>query len=342
MNVSMNSNLPGAYSIARHRRGIGFCILLSLSAILSIHGCLWPAGDDGVADDPSLVEGTGAIDTAGDGDPNDNLDQDGLETPDESESIFSRRPERLIVELEVHRIEAPAGVFGEDSPLWKIASTPIASAAADLRLRSNGFLAAVGRDSDRNDLVTFMEGLPKPAIATDRVQPDSSKLVDIEIGKQEGTVTLFHFDESGSLRGMEVEDPRMRFRMRCEFRSLNLRDVWLEVMPELEEPPGPAKWVIGPDERARQVPQERRHTFKSVAFGVEIPKDGFLLLGAASAVYERPLLAKPFFLVSAGETKDGRERYRESVYVIRPIIRAVSLDPVRDEAAGPDSQTDGE
>ncbi|MCB9852499.1 MAG: hypothetical protein H6819_05350 [Phycisphaerales bacterium] len=310
--------------------------------LMPLAGCLWPAADDGISDDPSVVESDVPIDAAGEGDPIDSAEQGGGEAPDENESIFDRRPERLIVELEVHRIEAPAGVFGEDSPLWKIASSPIASAAADLRLRSNGFLAAVGRDSDRDDLVTFMKGLPKPAIATDRVQPDSSKLVDIEIGKQDGTVTLFHFDESGSVRGMEVEEPRMRFRLRCEFRSLNLRDVWLEVMPEIEEPPGPAKWVIGPDERARQVPQERRHTFKSVAFGVEIPQGGFLLLGATGSVYERPLLAKPFFLAPAGETKDGRERYRESVYVIRPIIRAVNLQKSHEEAAAPDGKADGE
>jgi len=316
---------------------------VALLLVIALSGCLWSAGADGVSDeDAGVVEGDGVTNDTETDDTGVGVDDVAEEGGDDEESIFDRRPERLIVELQVHRIEAPAGVFGEDSPVWKIASSPIASAAADLRLRSNGFLAAVGRDSDRNDLLAFMESLPKPAIATDRVQPDSSKLVDIEIGEHKGTLTLFHFDESGSLRGLEVEQPRVRFRMRCEFRSLNLRDVWLEIMPELEEPPGAPKWVIGPDERARLVPQERRHTFKSVAFGVEIPKGGFLLLGATGEVYETPLLAKPFFLAEAGETKDGVQRYRESVYVIRPIIRSVSLDAGREETPASEGESDGE
>lgn len=299
-------------------------------------GCLWPESndvdaysDEVVDDDVNFVE-TDATDDV------DAVDAAGAD--DTEDSIFARRPERLIVELEVHRVEAPAGVFGEDSPLWKIATTPFPNAASELRLRTNGFLVAVGRDSDRSDLVAYLESLPKPAIATDRVQPDSSRLVDVEIGSHPGRLTLFHFDESGSLRGMEVEAPTVRFRMRCEFRSSNLRDVWLEVLPELEEAPGPSKWVIGPDERARLVPQERRHTFKSVAFGVEIPKGGFLLMGATSAVYEQPLLAKPFFLAAAGQAKDGRRRYRESVYVIRPIIRAVSVGDDQDIEEAPEGE----
>lgn len=305
----------------------------------SLPGCLWSQRDDGKADPPTLAEGGEADHIEADADTDRPTNGNAEKGEDESDSIFARRPERLIVELEVHRIEAPAGVFGEDSPVWKIASMPIASAAVQLRLRTNGFLAAVGRDSDRPDLVAFMEKLPKPAIATDRVQPDSSRLVDIEIGEKKGTLTLFHFDESGSLRGLDVTDPTVRFRMRCEFRSANLRDVWLEVMPELEEPPGPAKWVLGPDERARLVPEERKHTFKSIAFGVEVPHDGFLLLGATRDVYEQPLLARPFFLSEAGKGKDGRPRFRESVYVIRPIVRAVELGGANDDEAADDSDS---
>ena len=157
---------------------VGLALLLIPSA-----ACLWPHGDVDDTSDAVIVDDDGGEN----GDVNDVADgvHDDLGGTDASEedSIFARRPERLIVELEVHRVEAPAGVFGEESPLWKIASQPIASAAVQLRLRSNGFLAAAGRDSDRPDLVAYLESLPKPAIATDRVQPDSSRLVDVEIGR---------------------------------------------------------------------------------------------------------------------------------------------------------------
>lgn len=309
---------------------------------IALPGCLWPRSDTPDENTgPTVVEGDGpdATDVGSDSDlPS---TREVSEGENEEDTIFARRPERLIVELEVHRIEAPAGVFGEDSPLWKIASVPIASAAVQLRLRSNGFLAAVGRDSDRPDLVSYMESLPKPAIATDRVQPDSARLIDIEIGRHKGNVTLFHLDESGTLRGLELEDPTVRFRMRVAFRSANLRDIWLEVTPELEEPPGQPKWEIGPDERARLVPQERKHTFKSVTFGVEVPHGGFLLLGAASDVYTEPLLARPFFLTEIGKSDDGRQRYRESVYVIRPIIRAVTTEGKNVEKNEAEESTDG-
>jgi hypothetical protein len=302
--------------------------------LLAMSGCMPLTG--GVAEINGEAASNGAAVAATDEGPINGGDSDEIVDDAEADhdvnddavtedSIFARRPERLVVELEVLRIEAPAGVFGEDAAVWEIPRAPFPNASRLLQLRANGFLVAIGRDSDRTELVQFLGNIPKPAIAKDRVQPDATRLVDVEIGEQKGIVKLFYFDESGSLRGMEVEDPVVRFKLRVEFRSSNLRDIWLELMPELEEPPGPAKWVIGPDERARQVAQERKHAFASLAFGAEIPEGGFLMLGSTTAVFEQPLLARPFFLTSKSSETEDRLRFRDSLYVIRPIVRTEAV-----------------
>lgn len=309
-------------------------LALIATGCLPLNGDIAEGRPDQPTTDPAVVT---ASDGAIDSDTTDAPEQDeSFDDPDDPAdgneptegSIFTRRPERLVVELEVLRIEAPAGVFGEEAPVWSIPQAPFPNATQLLQLRANGFLVAIGRDSDRTELVRYLEDIPKPAIARDRVQPDANRLIDVEIGEKKGIVKLFYFDQSGTLRGLEMEDPTVRFKLRVEFRSSNLRDIWLEFMPELEEPPGPAKWVIGPDERARQVPQERKHAFASLAFGAEIPEGGFLMLGSTTAVYEQPLLARPFFLNSNSSESDERTRFRDSLYVIRPIVRteAVGVD----------------
>jgi hypothetical protein len=242
-------------------------------------------------------------------------------------TVFDRRPQRLAVEFKVHRFSAPGGTFSQnDTEIWKIVTGSLPDAAATLRLTDNWFRAVVGRESDRAALRGWLDELQGIRSALDTATPDAARSVEVEIGPCNPRQTVFYYDRRGLLHGLDFVNAKARFKLAFEMRSPNLHEVWLEVVPELEEPPGPPKWVITP-QGARQEPEERRHPFGELAFAAEIPDGGFLLLGPTPAVRERPLLANPFFLeetekVDTATGGQNSPEVRESIYIISPIIRS--------------------
>ncbi|HVP10197.1 MAG TPA: hypothetical protein VMV94_03310 [Phycisphaerae bacterium] len=242
-------------------------------------------------------------------------------------SIFDRQPQRLVVEFKVHRFWAPSGTFSSnDAMLWKLVTGPLPEAATTFRLADNGFRAVVGRESDRAALRGWLDELQGVRSALDTALPDASRAVELEVGPCQPRQTVFYYDRQGLLHGLDFVDAKARFKLTFEMRSPNLHEVWLEVVPEIEEPPGPPKWTITP-QGAKQEPQERRHTFTELTFSAQIPQGGFLLVGPAQAAVQRPLLGTPFFLEPAANAGSPEEEEypgqgRESIYIISPIIRS--------------------
>ncbi len=237
-------------------------------------------------------------------------------------SVFERPLQRLVVEFKVHRFTAPRGAFSEDSRLWKLVTGKLPQADQRLRLADNGFRAAVGRESDRFPLREWLDSLDRVTSASDMSVPDASKLVDLDVGPCDPRLVVFHYDAAGGLSGHEFVQAKARFRIAFELRPPDLQTSILTIVPEIEEPPGPLRWIIT-EAGARQVPEERRHSFEDLTFRAEIPAGGFLLLGPAESMYDQPLLSRAFFsgvVPAAGTPEDSGER--ESVFVISPIIRA--------------------
>jgi len=250
-------------------------------------------------------------------------------------SVFNRPLKRLVVEFRVHRISAPQGAFAPGSGLWKIPTGGLPDADAVLRLTANGFRAAVGRESDRPALKAFIEDLQDLRTAVDDVTPGASRLVYVELGPCAWRESVFFYDRRGRLHGLDFVNPTARFRLAFELRTANLKEVRLHLAPELREPPGPLKWIKGPDGQFRQVPEQRGRTFDELAFDAAIPEGGFLLLAATPAVRRRPLLARPFFIRSTPDPKDGKPIARESIYIISPMIRSYTGGSSRGGAKPP-------
>jgi hypothetical protein len=245
----------------------------------------------------------------------------------EETSIFDRPMTRLAVEIKVHRISAPRGVFTGDAEIWKKVNGPVPAAAMTQQMSDNGFRAAVGMESDRKPLLDALDELSGKVdlrAVPDQAMPDANKLVELVLGPCEPRLTLFYHAPSGRLSGMDFESATAKLLVAFEMRSPNLRELTLKIIPALEEPPGPPRWVISPDGTAQQVPEERRHVFDDVVLTAQIPEGGFLLLGAGDIVYNLPYLGRPFFLQpevrpdAAGEPP----HWRESIYIISPIIRS--------------------
>jgi hypothetical protein len=238
-----------------------------------------------------------------------------------SKSVFDRPVRRLSVEFTVLRYSAPRGTFSSDEDIWKLVDGPLPDAATALHLADNGFRAAIGRHSDREGLRAFFGGIGELRSVLDHARPDVSRHVELDLGPCPPRLVVFHYELGGRLRGLDFVKARAKLRFAFEMRSLNLHEVWLELVPVIEEPPEPPKWVIT-EEGAQQVPQERRHVFADLAFAAKIPEGGFLLLGPTAAVHDRPLVARPFFLEASKEAAAGFAGHRESTYVISPIIRS--------------------
>ncbi|HKQ48696.1 MAG TPA: hypothetical protein VJZ71_11555 [Phycisphaerae bacterium] len=258
-------------------------------------------------------------------------------------SIFDRPMTRLAVEIKVHRISAPRGVFTGDAEIWKKVNGPVPAAAITQQLTDNGFRAAVGRESDRKPLLDTLDLLREKVdlrAVPDQTVPDASKLVELELGPCEPRLTLFYHPPHGGLRGMDFVGATAKLLLAFEMRSANLHEVTLKVVPALEEPPGPPRWVINADGTAEQVPEQRRHVFDDVVLTAQIPEGGFLLLGAGDIVYDLPYLGRPFFLQQEVRPAEaaGETHWRESIYIISPIIRS-QTDRV--ETRGADLEADG-
>ncbi len=238
-------------------------------------------------------------------------------------SVFDRPAQRMTIEFNVHRVSAPRGTFDDKSDLWRIINGQLPDADSVLKLAANGFRAALGRESDRQALVDYLKSVPEPLTVPDHAIPDVSRMVEIEIGPCAPLQSVFYYDERGGLHGMEFQDAKAKFNIAFEIRAAELSEVWLKVIPELEEPPSPPKWEISEDGHARQVPQLRQRMFDEIAFLAKIPEGGLLVLGPTQSVYDQPLLGRPFFVqLDDKDPVDGK--MRESIYIINPVIRTGS------------------
>lgn len=247
--------------------------------------------------------------------------------PDETSSVFNRRPERRLVEFKVHRISAPRGVFTAQEAIWKLVAGKLPSAAATMHLADNGFRAAVGLDAHRQALLAELQGLPDLRIAVDQVVPDIQRTIELEIGACGEHQIVFYLDRTGGLHGMDFVQAKARLRLMLEWRSVNPDELWLRLTPELEEPPGPMRWEMTPS-GPQMAPERRSRTFEELSFDAAIPPGGFLLLGPTPAVYDRPLLARPFFVEEAAQAgTETAPESRENIYVISPILRIVTPEP---------------
>lgn len=258
-------------------------------------------------------------------------------------SIFDRPMTRLAVEIKVHRISAPRGVFTGDAEIWKKVNGPVPAAAMTQQLTDNGFRAAIGRESDRKPLLETLDALQEKVdlrAVPDQAVPDANKLVELELGPCEPRLTLFYHPPHGGLRGMDFVGAKAKLLLAFEMRSANLHEVTLKVVPALEEPPGPPRWVMSAEGAAQQIPEERRHVFDDVVLTAQIPEGGFLLLGAGDIVYDLPYLGRPFFLqqeVPPADAAGDTPHWRESIYIISPIIRSHTD---RGETRGPPLEAD--
>ncbi len=241
----------------------------------------------------------------------------------EPTSVFERPVRQITLEFRIHRFSAEAGAFSSNTALWRIVTGTLPDAQMAMRLADNGFIAVVGRESDRVRLREWLDGLEDIRSVVDMAVPDISRKVEVELGGKQPRRTIFHFGKSGSLHGLDLANAQAKLELGFELRAADFTEVLLTVVPVMEEPPGRPKWVMTPD-GAMEVPQERRHPFHDLGFSVEISEGGFLLLGPTAMVYDLPLLGRPFFLEPPTEVQSLKESRRESIYVISPIIRSSS------------------
>jgi len=250
-----------------------------------------------------------------------------LDSSEGPRAVFSRPTQRLIVEFRVHLISAPHETFGDESRLWSIASIALPDAAMNLRSRANGFRAAIGRESDREALMQYLDGVEGIKLRMDQVMPDIDRPVTLEIGIGPVWSSIFYYDRSGKLHGVDLEEAVPRWILRFEMRSANLKEVWVEATPEIEQPPGPAKWARDENGVLREMAQERRQSYSDLTIAAQIPEGGFLVLGLAAEAKDSPVLGRIFFSEQFNEGKGGLEAPRERIYIISPIVRFAENPP---------------
>lgn len=239
-------------------------------------------------------------------------------SPRRSDSIFDRPFRRIVVRFSVLRVSAPKGTFTVNDGPWKLVTAPVQSGELALRMKDNGFRAAVGAESDREPFLRYLEQVAEPRTALDEFTPNESRLVELDFGPCDARQSVCHIDHMGKLHGRTFEDARALLTIEYEMRSTSLDEIWIRLMPAILEPPGPWKWEIT-ELGARQVQEERRYAYRDLLFEAKIQEGGFLLLGPTADLYELPLLGKLYFLQPALNA-NGRPEARETIFVISPIL----------------------
>ena len=137
------------------------------------------------------------------------------------------------------------------------------------------------------------------------------------------TLTVFYQKREGRAVGYDFKDARPKLLLSFGMRADNLREVVLRIVPAIDEPPGPPKWVGVAGGGFQQIQEERRKVFTDMEFSATIPEGGFLLIGGMPIIYERPYLGRAFFLEQPAAGMDD-ESTRESVFIICPVIHTVA------------------
>jgi hypothetical protein len=243
-------------------------------------------------------------------------------------SNFDRPAQRLVVEFSVFRWTAPKGVFTDaDSIIWKRVAGVLSSSNTTMHLADSGFRAAIGRESDRSELVDALKELAESVdlrSVIDQVVPDVSRAAEIGIGQLPSrTLTVFYQNGEGRAVGYDFKDARPKLLLSFGMRADNLREVVLRIVPAIDEPPGPPKWVGVAGGGFQQIQEERRKVFTDMEFSATIPEDGFLLIGGMPIIYERPYLGRAFFVEQPAAGMDD-ESTRESIFIICPVIHTVA------------------
>jgi len=233
---------------------------------------------------------------------------------------------RVSVKLNVVRITTPKGGLSRNKDIWRIVTGSLADAAVTASLRDNGILAAIGRESDREALTAALEKIPGHRSALDSLQPNEARLVELVLGPCAKNQKVFHYDRAGKLSGNEFSDGQAKLRMAYEVRSARMDDVMLQLLPEIEEPPAPPKWVVTPA-GATEVREERRHSFRELVMGGTIPPGGFIMIGPTADVYAHPLLGRAFFVETNPPDPETDQGPRESLLIISPIVTTVGQPP---------------
>jgi hypothetical protein len=166
--------------------------------------------------------------------------------------------------------------------------------------------------------------LPELRTVPDQATPDASRYLELELGPCPPRQSVFFYDESGGIHGRDFVNARSRLKMTYELRFTNLKEVLLQLVPEVEEPQGPRMWVRTPEGGFIEKNEERKTTFGELAFSAKVPEGGFLLLGPTTGVHDQPLLARLLFVEELQSGGSPMADVRESIYVISPIIRSVT------------------
>ena len=247
---------------------------------------------------------------------------------------------RVSVKLNVVRITAPKGGLSRNRDIWRLVTGALADASVSASLRDNGILAAIGRESDREALTAALEKIPDHRSALDSLEPNEARLVELVLGPCAKNQKVFHYDRAGKLSGNEFSDGQAKLRMAYEVRSARMDDVMLQLMPEIEEPPGPPKWVVSAS-GATEVREDRRHSFRELVMGGTIPPGGFIMIGPTADVYAHPLLGRAFFVETNRTDPETDDWPRESLVIISPIVTTVGR-PTPEQGQSPAESTAAE
>ncbi|RIK69331.1 MAG: hypothetical protein DCC65_00895 [Planctomycetota bacterium] len=315
---------PALFALPRSRHRVRRVLPVVLTALsLAVAGCLGSRRD---GDNPAPEGDTPGFDVP--------TSQAG-----EDESPFGRPVTNLVVEFNVHRYTAPRGTFTPDSAvIWQVVTGPLPSAETALHLADSGFRAAIGRQSDRKPLAEALETLRESTdlrSAVDHITPDASRAMEMEIGPVSwSSLPVFYVQGDGSLAGQDFLNATTKFLMNFAIRAERMREVWVQIVPAIDEPPGPLRWVGTAEGGFQQVAEQRRKVFSDVVLDTPVPDGGFILLGATPSVYDRPYLARPFFIEQdpGGKGADP-DAARESIFIISPILRTVRPDPAESSPA---------
>jgi hypothetical protein len=240
-----------------------------------------------------------------------------LDSAPESISAQDRRAVRLVVYLDVLRVEVPIGSISESVKIWSHLDEQAIGAQRAVTLRRNGLRVGVGRGEAWAPIKAILDGMSDRLVYRDTALLNTGSFY-LEISGEPDDQTVFFFRDDGTLAGESIPASRNVFQVGYELVADDPSKVTLKVIPEICQHQRRMEWARQGD-RYTRVPVYQGRVLRELAIEATLAGGSFLAIGPGDEVKLNPVIGRTLL------TRKVESKQYESVYFLTPNVRRSGL-----------------
>jgi len=236
-----------------------------------------------------------------------------LDSPPESIDARDPRVLRLVVHLDVLRVEVPMGSVSTSASIWSHLDEQAIGTQRAVTLRRNGFRVGVGRPEGWEPIKAILDGIPAPLIYHESVVLGTGGL-SLDITEIPEDQAIFFFRDDGTLTGESFPASRNALQVMYEIAPDDPGKVVLKLIPEIRQHERGTQWVRR-DGRYVRVPVYHGRILSELAMTAALPAGWFLAVGPGGEVALGSIVGRALL------TRQVEGKRYESIYFFTPQVQ---------------------